>query len=544
MSNFKISRLSEPQHANANIFTQIENIIDGKEYENLEVANDLTVGNELILTNNLVAPPITYSLTDTTPVSVKMFGAVGDNIADDTAAIQAAINASRTVYFPAGAYKLTSTLTIPWDFFVTFYGESSSNTTLFHSGDYGDTIVASEIGFLTFRDIRLFVDNTVTIPTSGVHLWLDRCGVVFIDNICLEEMYSNLRITGGAGIYINNIFMAAGQFYGAPYPGYMMLLEAAAIGAIRAPNEIYMSNFNCKSNTPFMQYGFIIRACDGVQFSNGHVGFTPESCVWINPVDNTVSIVSVMFSNVYFDGSLNSTYGVLYSDSTPGGTTKELKTHTYNGCQFGISGTGMMVDVPTAVGIVVSGCLFFSNTGYGCRLLQGSNHIVTGCHFSENGDVVSLTQMEIACDSCIVDCSFSGTTRVFNGVVLNGAADNNWVRGSFNQTPNVDIVYNTTGQNNRIDIITDKSGTVASAAILPIIFGHDVFIVTGTTNISNGIAGQGFNGWKITLLFSGALTVSDAANLNLAGDFITTAGDTLTLIYANSVWNEVSRSTN
>lgn len=43
-------------------------------------------------------------------VSVKDFGAVGDGVADDTAAIQAAINAHGMVYVPSGSYKLTSTL--------------------------------------------------------------------------------------------------------------------------------------------------------------------------------------------------------------------------------------------------------------------------------------------------------------------------------------------------------------------------------------------------------------------------------------------------
>lgn len=49
-------------------------------------------------------------------VSVKDFGAVGDGVTDDTAAIQAAIDAVcneslGTVFLPAGVYKITSTLT-------------------------------------------------------------------------------------------------------------------------------------------------------------------------------------------------------------------------------------------------------------------------------------------------------------------------------------------------------------------------------------------------------------------------------------------------
>jgi hypothetical protein len=54
-------------------------------------------------------------------VSVKDFGAVGDGVTDDTAAIQAAITAcsqnnqygGACVYLPAGKYKVTSTITIP-----------------------------------------------------------------------------------------------------------------------------------------------------------------------------------------------------------------------------------------------------------------------------------------------------------------------------------------------------------------------------------------------------------------------------------------------
>ena len=48
-------------------------------------------------------------------VSVKDFGAVGDGVVDDTAAIQAALNGNvgGDVWFPEGIYKVTATLTVP-----------------------------------------------------------------------------------------------------------------------------------------------------------------------------------------------------------------------------------------------------------------------------------------------------------------------------------------------------------------------------------------------------------------------------------------------
>src|SRR5262249_37338208 len=45
--------------------------------------------------------------------TVKDFGARGNGVADDTAAIQAAANAAGRVFFPAGTYIVSQTITTP-----------------------------------------------------------------------------------------------------------------------------------------------------------------------------------------------------------------------------------------------------------------------------------------------------------------------------------------------------------------------------------------------------------------------------------------------
>ena len=50
---------------------------------------------------------VSYSMIQGAPVNVLDFGAKGDGVTNDTAAIQAAVNAGGTVYFPDGTYEIT-----------------------------------------------------------------------------------------------------------------------------------------------------------------------------------------------------------------------------------------------------------------------------------------------------------------------------------------------------------------------------------------------------------------------------------------------------
>jgi len=72
---------------------------------------------------------VTYSMIEGASFSILDFGAVGDGIANDTAAIQAAVDAAEangggTVYIPTGTYKITATIEVP--FGVSIYGEGAS----------------------------------------------------------------------------------------------------------------------------------------------------------------------------------------------------------------------------------------------------------------------------------------------------------------------------------------------------------------------------------------------------------------------------------
>lgn len=88
--------------------------------------------------------------------NVKDFGAVGDGVTDDTAAIQSALDTCRVVYLPAGVYKTTGTLYVPSN--GGLVGQESSN---WDFPSFGTWIVSSASIAIQIGKDTSFVTSTV-----------------------------------------------------------------------------------------------------------------------------------------------------------------------------------------------------------------------------------------------------------------------------------------------------------------------------------------------------------------------------------------------
>ena len=107
----------------------------------------------------------------------------------------------------------------------------------------------------------------------------------------------------------------------------------------------------------------------------------------------------------------------------------------------------------------------------------------------------------------------------------------------------VTLVARLSGANHVAPFEPPATSSVASPAGGTLTLPGGSFIkVTGTNNITSVTAS-----WvnrRVTLHFAGVLTFTDGSNLKLAGNFVTSADDTITIVCDGTDWFEVARSVN
>lgn len=146
-------------------------------------------------------------------VSVQDFGAVGNGVADDTAAIQNAINAfpaaGGTLYFPAGMYRATNTITV-LDKCVSFQGAGSGQINSSAAGSYiefdglgtKNGLIFDNVDGASIRDMAI-VAKDATRPTGGYLVVYQGTSGGFY-----HATWDNVRVDGGYnGMWWKNGFL-------------------------------------------------------------------------------------------------------------------------------------------------------------------------------------------------------------------------------------------------------------------------------------------------------------------------------------------------
>ena len=151
------------------------------------------------------ARTVQSKLRDT--VSVKDFGAVGNGVADDTAAIVAACAASNSIDFPTGTYKITATIEPGANKFLNF-----SNVTILSSVAGPAFLIRGNTDVVTFSG-DVLIDCQSTVGSVGLKIQATSAiaspattntfDQLFVRNATIGvHLYSD----GNQGIYYNDFY--------------------------------------------------------------------------------------------------------------------------------------------------------------------------------------------------------------------------------------------------------------------------------------------------------------------------------------------------
>lgn len=135
--------------------------------------------------------PIDEKLADI--VSVKDYGAVGDGTTDDTAAIQAAVDAAKSVFIPAGTYRITSPIILSQDIFQ-ITGVKGKSILQASTTCYGILKVATQF----YADFGLIENLTFdSTSTSNTVYGIYSASSVYVAHWKIADCNFTTKLSGG-----------------------------------------------------------------------------------------------------------------------------------------------------------------------------------------------------------------------------------------------------------------------------------------------------------------------------------------------------------
>lgn len=358
--------------------------------------------------------------------SVTDYGAIGNGVADDTTAIQAAVDAAATagggvVHLPIGTYRLTSAINITGNG-ITLRGANREKSHL-QQATTGAKILNSTGQDVNITDLRFSYSAT---PTAGGVAIYSAGANAHLNNIRIVNGYTGVEFTAGTGSTMSNAH----------------IYDCESIGIyVHGVNDVFISKFLLVTSQPTKFALGAIRLADRAEaiiFTDGDtIGgaypLTTEAASYAlgtRPAYNN-------FTNVFFDSAVN------------GALINEMVETEFVGCWFsnGRSGAGQSgAVVQNSDSLTFANCRFFNCGGHGCQVANTALRTVfMGCKFESNsytagpgvchGLVFSANATDFTVTNCIAHNGLMSGTQGWGIIVNAGTSDryamtNNLVSGN------------------------------------------------------------------------------------------------------------------
>lgn len=506
------------------------------------------------------------------PINVKNFGAVGDGVTDDTAAIVAALTASQVVYFPAstGQY-MTTGFVLPSAHTIFGHGQVAIKM----MPDVGNHVITLANGGIGQEVIDIEIDgNKANVPAGGI-------------GIACSSIGGGVTRTVLRGVYVHDTGADGTRFFGATCQYINVTqcrFENCTTAGLTSDDTIQYFTWhgNIALNNGTHGIGWIGTALDGVISScnssnNGQAVPSADNFTGYNSNCARISIIGnistggknncMHFGGNFYTYSGNEVsgateYGMLHQSELPGGTVVtsngvSMVANTISGC----SGPAGLA-VSSCNSATLTGNSVQNNANAGIDLINCSHSMVCSNSIRSNGSGLHVVtggvdlniSTNIICDNTAdgIDLDALSVSIVNANLIRNNGGTGLNLIGAdtaCSYTNNV-IVNNTTVDiAGTFDINSTFFGnthnnptTLATAATLTIPAWSDIWNLTGSAAISNINSIR--TGRKIVLIAGSAVVITEAGNLQMAGNCNLTATGTISYVGNGTHVTELARSLN
>lgn len=518
-----------------------------------------------------------------TSVKSAPYNAIADGVANDTVAIQAALNAGVPLYCPPGVYLLDP-LTIPTGTVIIGAGRGLTTFKRRNGSATGSLFsLATNAANITFSGFTLDgnkANNSNGFCISGTNIASFRMEDVAVQNDAVAgAFFATMNPNGGSQATV----IADCTFSGCTAGGL------AFNGARNVTIERCRFVANGAQGAGFSSFdsdGIIVRG--NYFLANGSHGLFLNCDVTGNPVVLTYTINNVSVSDNYSQGNLG--YGIIVqakhatvtgnlcvSNGNFGGsynfagfllnsdrctiTGNTALSNFGNGFDLGSSTrftfSGNVAELSGYYGFEVDACFqgtvvgntaannWVLNPGFTQQagIYHGPGSVLGGSPLATSTDRVAFVGNTVTSGAhqtygLYIDATVTNTTVVGNDMIASGQTDDLFCAASVASISG-NLTRWTSG---------NVSGPLVSAAAMFLPDGSDYFEISGTTTINQLVPNGTRAGRVVTLFFQGALTLgfNVAANgfvLSGSANFVATVGSMITLRQRfDGKWYEESRA--